>query len=159
MATFGEDLKNERASRGVSLEQIAQHTKVSMRHLRALEENRFEQLPGGVFNRGIMRSYLQFLNLEEAAWMPRFYEHSHSAPAVDVNEADFLNYAQSVTGAKVYVAGKEDVRYRWLGVLLLFVVLAVLGWFLWRYLHHRWHPAANSTSSASLSLSAPSTAE
>jgi cytoskeletal protein RodZ len=146
MATFGEDLKNERASRGVSLEQIAQHTKVSMRHLRALEENRFEQLPGGVFNRGIMRSYLQFLNLDEADWMPRFLEDSHSAPALQENEADWLNYAQSVTGNKPSVAGKEDVRYRWLGILLLFLVLSVLGWLLWRYLHHRWHPATSSIS-------------
>ena len=124
MATFGEDLKNERATRGVSLEHIAQHTKVSMRHLRALEENRFDQLPGGVFNRGIMRSYLQCL---------------------DLNEADFLNYAQSVTGARSSVAGKEDVRYRWLGVAILFLIVAVLAWFLWRYLHHRWHPATSAS--------------
>jgi cytoskeletal protein RodZ len=145
MATFGEDLKNERATRGVSLEHIAQHTKVSMRHLRALEENRFDQLPGGVFNRGIMRSYLQCLDLNEAVWMPRFLEDSKSAPALDTNEADFLNYAQSVTGARSSVAGKEDVRYRWLGVAILFLIVAVLAWFLWRYLHHRWHPATSAS--------------
>jgi cytoskeleton protein RodZ len=144
MATFGEDLKNARAERGVSLEQIAQHTKVSMRHLRALEENRFEQLPGGVFNRGIMRSYLQFLNLDEDAWMPRFLEDSHSAPTLLITEADWANYAQSVTGTKA-APGKEDIRYRWLGVAILFVVIAILGWLLWHFLYRRWHPAAVSS--------------
>jgi cytoskeleton protein RodZ len=57
MAQFGEDLRRERESRGIALELITDSTKISSRHLVALERDRFEQLPGGVFNKGIVRGY------------------------------------------------------------------------------------------------------
>ena len=69
MASFGDDLRKDREQRKVSLDEIAQHTKVSVRNLRALESNRFDLLPGGVFNRGILRNYLQYLDLDEHDWV------------------------------------------------------------------------------------------
>jgi cytoskeletal protein RodZ len=62
---FGEHLKREREMRGVSLEEIAAATRISTRFLEAIENERWDQLPGGVFNRGFIRSIARFLGLDE----------------------------------------------------------------------------------------------
>ncbi len=65
MASFGENLRREREMRGVSLEEIAAATRISLRFLESLESEAFDRLPGGVFNRGFVRSYARFLGLDE----------------------------------------------------------------------------------------------
>jgi len=55
MANFGETLRKERESRGIALDTVVGTTKISLRHLNAIESDRFDQLPGGVFNKGIVR--------------------------------------------------------------------------------------------------------
>ena len=50
-------LEQVRRKRGVSLEQIAESTKISTRFLRAIECEEFEKLPGGVFNTNYIRQY------------------------------------------------------------------------------------------------------
>ena len=51
--------------RGVSLEEISAATRISTRFLEALENDQWDQLPGGVFNRGFIRSVARFLGLDE----------------------------------------------------------------------------------------------
>jgi cytoskeletal protein RodZ len=51
--------------RGVSLDDIAEATKIGTRSLRALEEEHFELLPGGIFNKGFVRAYAKYLGLNE----------------------------------------------------------------------------------------------
>ena len=63
--TFGERLRREREMRGIKLEEISESTKIGKRNLVALEEERFDQLPGGIFNKGFVRAYAKFLGLDE----------------------------------------------------------------------------------------------
>ena len=65
MGAFGEKLRNQREQRGIALEAISNTTKISTRMLRALEEERFDQLPGGVFNKGFVRAYARHIGLNE----------------------------------------------------------------------------------------------
>ena len=51
------DLVLIRQSRGLTLEQIANSTKISMRYLRAIEEGRLAVLPGGVYSTNYLRQY------------------------------------------------------------------------------------------------------
>ena len=53
--------------RGVSLDEIASATRIQVRFLEALEHEKWETLPGGVFNRGFVRSVARFLGLDEEA--------------------------------------------------------------------------------------------
>ena len=64
MASFGESLKRERELREISLREIADATKINIRYLEALEQNRFDTLPGGVFNKGFIRAYARFIGVE-----------------------------------------------------------------------------------------------
>jgi cytoskeleton protein RodZ len=64
MANFGETLKRERELRKISLREVSEATKIGLRYLEALEENRFDQLPGGLFNKGFIRAYAKFIGLD-----------------------------------------------------------------------------------------------
>jgi cytoskeleton protein RodZ len=56
MGSFGERLQREREKRGMTLEDVSESTKISSRALRALEEEEFDKLPGGIFNKGAGRN-------------------------------------------------------------------------------------------------------
>ena len=73
---FGSYLKHERELRGVPLDEIAQSTKISIRFLRALEESRFEDLPGEVFVKGFIRSYGQAIGSNEDELLAAYLESS-----------------------------------------------------------------------------------
>lgn len=62
---FGERLRREREMRGIKLEEISESTKIGKRNLVALEEEHFDQLPGGIFNKGFVRAYARYLGLDE----------------------------------------------------------------------------------------------
>jgi cytoskeleton protein RodZ len=65
VASFGAQLKQEREKQKVTLDDISLTTKISTRMLRALEEEQFDQLPGGIFNKGFIRAYARCLGMDE----------------------------------------------------------------------------------------------
>ena len=58
------ELKAEREKRQIALSQIAAETRISLRHLQSLEEGRFGDLPGGMYNRAFLKAYCEFLDLD-----------------------------------------------------------------------------------------------
>ena len=71
MASLGQEFKKERERKGVSLREIAEATKINLRFLSALEEDQFELLPGKFFTRGIVRTYANYLGMDENAALSR----------------------------------------------------------------------------------------
>jgi len=63
MSNFGASFKRARESSGLPLEKIAAETRISTRFLVAIENEDFHLLPGGVFNRGFIRSYAERVGL------------------------------------------------------------------------------------------------
>jgi cytoskeleton protein RodZ len=124
--SFGRELQLERQRRKITLEAIAEGTKVPTRHLRALEQEEFEQLPGGVFNKGIVRSYCRHLGLDEQEWLDKF-------PTVlpDQAEPDWASFAENVRRNRT--KNRTQTGLRWFGVLAMLRVLGVLGWAAWKF--------------------------
>ena len=58
--------------RGVSLEEVSAATRISTRFLEAIESDRWESLPGGVFNRGFIRSVARYLGLDEDSMVAEY---------------------------------------------------------------------------------------
>ena len=81
---FGERLKREREMRGVGLEEISAATRISTRFLAALENERWHELPGGVFNRGFIRAVARFLGLDEEAIIAEYSLVTQDAPRMAV---------------------------------------------------------------------------
>jgi cytoskeleton protein RodZ len=116
--SFGAELQQERLKREVSLESIAESTKVAPRYLRALEEDTYARLPGGVFNRGIVRSYCRCLGLDEEEWLLRFQAFARSE-----GEEDWAEFAQNVKRNRESIQSRN--RLRWLGVAAMLLLLAI----------------------------------
>jgi cytoskeleton protein RodZ len=87
VGAIGERLRREREKKKISLEEVALTTKIGTRMLRAIEEERFELLPGGIFNKGFIRAYARHVGLDEdeavadylAASRPQQPEESEAA--------------------------------------------------------------------------------
>ena len=91
MPTFGEELRRERELRAISLREVAEATKVNLRYLEAIERNQFEQLPGGVFNRGFVRAYAQFIGVDPEAMVNAYLlEEQSKTGTVAVARDDLL---------------------------------------------------------------------
>ncbi|MDE7241106.1 helix-turn-helix domain-containing protein, partial [Desulfovibrio sp.] len=60
---LGAALRTERERRGLRIEDVADHLKISARHLRALEEGDAAALPHPAYARGFIRSYAAYLGM------------------------------------------------------------------------------------------------
>ena len=69
---FGRKLREARERRGLSLRQISNSTKISMLTLEALERNDITRLPGGIFGRGVVRSYALEVGLDPESTIEEF---------------------------------------------------------------------------------------
>jgi cytoskeletal protein RodZ len=56
-----------RRNRGISLQQIAESTKISVRSLEAIERGEFRKLPGGIYNTSYIRQYARAIDYDESA--------------------------------------------------------------------------------------------
>jgi cytoskeleton protein RodZ len=133
MSEFGTDLRRERESRGIGLDTITEATKISNRHLLALEASHFDLLPGGVFNKGIVRGYARVVGLDEDAWVERFMAAYQGSGQLKDDDASWIEFAENVGKNRPIDADRPNMRLRWAGVALLLTLLAVLGWFVWHY--------------------------
>lgn len=134
MSTFGEELRSQRLSRGIALEQITAVTKISVRHLMALEQDRFQQLPGGILSKGIVRGYAGALGLDAHDWTDRFLRAS-TQTGVTVNLADegWATFASNVAKERMERREAVEQRLRWVGAVVLVVLVAALGFLTVRY--------------------------
>ena len=64
MTNLGASFKKARESKGLSLAKIAAETRISSRFLEAIEKEEFHLLPGGIFNRGFIRTYAERVGLD-----------------------------------------------------------------------------------------------
>ena len=62
--SFGTWLRRQREARGIELREIADHTKIGIRYLEALEQDRFDVLPAPVFTKGFLRQYGRYIGLD-----------------------------------------------------------------------------------------------
>lgn len=65
MTTLGEFLRSHREKSGVSLEEIAVSTRINVSQLRAIEDENFKALPGGVFIVSFVKQYARAVGADE----------------------------------------------------------------------------------------------
>ena len=133
MSEFGHELRREREARGVTLEAITSATKISNRHLIALETGHFDNLPGGVFNKGIVRGYARVVGLNEQDWVSRFMSAYQTSGQLKDDDASWIAFAENVGKNRPRKFDDPSMRLKWTGVAVLLVLLAALGWFVWHY--------------------------
>ena len=70
-----------RRNRGISLKQIAESTKISVRSLESIERGEFRKLPGGIYTTSYIRQYAQAIDYDEASILAGY----HREMALDGN--------------------------------------------------------------------------
>jgi len=76
MPEFGAKFKTIRESKGLTLDQIAAETRINARFLKAIEDEEFEELPGGIVARGFIRTYASVLELDPVQVAAEFEQRS-----------------------------------------------------------------------------------
>jgi len=123
MASIGQELRRERELRGVSLNEISESTKISIRYLRALETDSLEILPGQFFTKGIIRAYAKHLGLEEESVLNKYYEDILLREQLLEKEKKKKEYAVGETPRRI----TSMLPY---GLALIIVALVVLSVFI-----------------------------
>lgn len=80
MGSFGERLRREREMRGISLEEIVTSTKIGKRLLLALEDEQFDLLPGGIFNKAYVRAYAKCVGMDEDEAVAAYLAAANETP-------------------------------------------------------------------------------
>ncbi len=83
MANSLPDLECLRRSKGLTLDQIAQQTKISLRYLQAIEEGRVSRLPGGVYNNSYLRQYARAIDYDENELVAFYSTAGLTTPTAD----------------------------------------------------------------------------
>jgi cytoskeletal protein RodZ len=143
MSSFGEDLRTERLTRGVALEQITAVTKISQRHLLALEQEKFRLLPGGILNKGIVRGYTGALGLDQSQWIERFLSAYVASGQMIEDDRGWMAFASNVGKSRIDSRSAAEVRLRWLGAIVLLLLVSACAFATVRYFGVRagWWPA------------------
>lgn len=119
MASLGQELKRERELRGISLEEISESTKINLKFLQAMEEDKLEVMPSKFFIKALLRTYAKFLGLEEHSVLNKYHEASILQEQAQPTEEQ-LRTSREETSKK---------RKRWTASILLGACLLILiGW-------------------------------
>lgn len=78
--SLGTYLKKMREDRGISIEQVAYATRISLKMLRALEEDDQTALPAATFVRGYLQAYAKYTKLDSQDLLQRYQTHLASTP-------------------------------------------------------------------------------
>jgi cytoskeleton protein RodZ len=144
MPSLGQELKQLREDKGISLRQISDATHIGMRFLQAIESDSFDALPGGIFNRSFVRKYAKYIGIDEEQVLAR-YDHQVAEQPIEqpkpsqLRYQDFENRSTSAGSLKV--------------VIPLLLLLGAGLYFTYRYINTH---AAGQTETSSEATVAPS---
>ena len=121
-SSYGRYLKAIRLEKKISLEQVAEQTRVGVGNLLLVEQEEHEQLPAEVFAKGFIRSYAAAIGADGDEAIRRYKLRIDVDQKISESEAS---------------GGKSETRLRWkliasLGLLLCIVAVSVMVISYWR---------------------------
>lgn len=123
-AGFGNWLRRQREAREISLRDIAERTKIGIRYLEALEEDRFDILPAPVFTKGFLREYARYVGLSA----DEVINHYLAAHSQEIAEQTDAGRAKAKARERAASSGRWSVLFFVLAAALLLLLLGVFSW-------------------------------
>jgi cytoskeleton protein RodZ len=143
-ASFGEELRLAREARGITLRQISDQTRISMRYLEAIETNDYKRLPGGIYNRNFIKAYAKLISFDEEEAMEGYLRTARE-------QGDAADEVVT-TPYKPHVYTDGGSRSPLVTVLLAILILAILSLGVYAVLHwYQRRDAARSITTPQLS--------
>lgn len=133
--TLGEKLRQAREARGLSISEVAEQTRISAHHLQSIENDDYRTLPGGIFNKGFIKSYAKFVGVDDQEALAD-YSHLMSQQNIGAEEDDTKTYRPEVL--------TDESNSTSLGTLLAAgVILALLAGGVYYFLNYWNAPQTN----------------
>ena len=137
--SFGINLKRERELRGITLEEISNATKVSVRLLKAIEADRFDILPEGLFRKSFIKSYAKYLGMKEESVLQEY------------NLSFQVNSSMVPNEEKTLRSGMSS-EFSWQRAVLIFAIVLIIltgGAIFWYFNAARVRSSSPSSASSS----------
>jgi cytoskeletal protein RodZ len=142
MPTVAEQLRAAREAKRLTVQQVADSTKIRTDHIRALEEGNFNRFPAPIYIRGSVKNYATMLKMDVPqitaaleAELKGTEKFSEPPPLVETSKSplDHVMFLLSKVSGKMALVGG--------GILIIVLAVVLAGW-MWR--HHKKHnPLAN----------------
>ncbi len=146
MSPLGENLRREREMRGVSLEEISEATKISIRFLEAIENEEFAKLPGGIFTRSFIRTYARYLGLDDERILAEYQLAAQPRAEFDLPR---------LASTRPVPSPRPGAKRTPLIAVLVAVVMLAGGYALFRYSRRAAEMPAGASSTPPVQASAP----
>ena len=114
----GTALRDARVARNLSLAEVSALLRIREAHLEAIELEDFDQLPGNVYAIGFIRTYAQYLELNESDLIMRF-----KAASVESGMADMVFEEEETE----QISGALKISLLVVGALVVYVLWLVAG--------------------------------
>ncbi len=113
----------------MTLEEVAVSTKIGTRMLQALENGRYDQLPGGIFSKGFVRAYARHLEMDEEQAVAEYMASTGPPPV----ESQPVTVMEALAAHAVETRGEKQTfldRIPW-GKLAIFLLLVAICLTIW----------------------------
>ena len=152
-SSLGEKLRQAREERGISISEVAEQTRISPLYLKAIDEDNYKTLPGGIFNKGFVRSYAKYVGIGE---QEALQEYSRLMAAHEEKEDDkYKAYRPEVLTDDRSVSSMAPT------VLFAVVILALMTagiLFLVRYIQNQQSQPPVAANTANINSAVPANA-
>lgn len=117
--SLGTYLRRMREEKNISIEQVAYATRISLKMLRALEEDDHSSLPAPTFVRGYLQAYAKYVRIDTQDLLLRYQHHLATTP--DTKKS-------AIKSHYLYVRERYQEKRRLVMVIILFAaMLSVAG--------------------------------
>ena len=121
--TLGERLKKAREESNISLEQIENETQIRKKHIIALEEGNYDDLPGEIYIKKFLKKYAEYLGVNTEMVLSIFQKEERAYPQ-DLKDVSLKPKTQKLP--KSFVSPK--IIRNFLIILIILVCLFYLGY-------------------------------
>ncbi|MES1242286.1 MAG: helix-turn-helix domain-containing protein [Acidobacteriota bacterium] len=141
MASFGDWLRRQREMREISLRDIADRTKISLRYLEAMEDDRFDLLPAPIFAKGFLREYARYVGLSP----DEVVNHYLAVQQQQSPDEDGVKKDQTLVNRPHRVKPVRSWTYGLFLALALIALIALVWGLVWYNNRRREAPSADAT--------------
>lgn len=152
-STLGEKLREAREARGISISEVAEQTRISALYLEGIEADDYRTLPGGIFNKGFVKSYAKYVGVDEQEAL-QDYARLVSSQDNQVEE-DTKTYRPEV------LTDDRSGSFSLLTIIFAIIILGLISWGAYTFANYYGEnqatnatptPAANNSSNANANI-------
>ncbi len=118
--TLGEKLRQAREARDITISEVAEQTRISPLYIESIENDDYRILPGGIFNKGFVKSFAKYVGVDEQEALQDYSQLISSQEGLQ--EEDTKTYRPEVL---------TDDRVSSSSILTILVAVVILGLMTW----------------------------